>query len=123
MRGIDAAIAGKLAEPLVTLHDSLDGTTLPAQVAALPDRAAQQIRELGVRLVQAMPTKVVYPDPNVVSPSNDEKLPLRPVQRVHARDVTSVPIVRNAGEWDALKDKLDHRVRSLLDQGYDVELS
>lgn len=125
-REIDPAREDELAEPLIALRDSLDGTTLPAQVAALPNRASQCVRQLNVRLIQLQPAKTTYPKPggtDTAAEGRDEQPPLRQVQRVRASDVTSVPIVRNTGEWEALKDKLDQRVRSWLDQGYDVELS
>ncbi len=114
-----------LAAPLIALRDSLDGTTLPAQVAALPERAAQHVRQLGVRLAQLEAAKTVYIEPD--QPGGDaqiadEKRSLRPVQRVRASDVTSSPIVRSTQEWDALRDNLDRRVRGLLDQGFEVEL-
>jgi hypothetical protein len=31
--------------------------------------------------------------------------------------------VRNVAEWEELMTRLDQRVRSLLDEGYDVELN
>ena len=78
--------------------------TLAAQVAALPGRSAQRVRQLNVRLVQPEATKTVYPEPggaDTTAKEEDEQSLLRQVQRVRASDITAVPIVRNAGEWEA----------------------
>jgi len=110
---LDPALAEELAAPLVTLRDSLETVTLPAQVAGLPGRAAETIRQLGVRIVQETAKK----EPDKSKPE------LRQVRRVRASDVTAVTRVRTVAEWEDLMTKLDQRVRALLDEGYDVELS
>jgi len=110
-RQLDPAIAQELAAPLVALQNGLETVTLPAQVAALPGRAAQAIRQLGVRIVQEMTRK------------EPEKPEARQVRSLRASDVSTVTRVRNVAEWEELMAKLDQRVRSLLDEGYDVELS
>jgi hypothetical protein len=112
-RQLDPAIAQDLAAPLVALQKSLETVTLPAQVAALPGRAAQAIRQLGVCIVQETARK----EPEKFKPE------ARQVRSLRASDVATVTRVRNVAEWEELMTKLDQRVRSLLDEGYDVELN
>lgn len=108
---LDSELYGTLAQPLQVLRESLANEALPAQVAALPERAAQVIRRLGVELQSQV--AALKPAP---------VLPTRPVQRLRPSDVTSVTRVTTPEEWTTLQAKLDERVRTLLDAGYDVDL-
>jgi hypothetical protein len=56
-RNLDGALYSSLSEPLVQLRDSLDAATMPAQVAAFPDRARQLVRNLGQRIVEEVAKK------------------------------------------------------------------
>lgn len=110
-RQLDPLLAEEISKPLVALRDSLETVTLPAQVAALPGRAAQGVRQLGMRIVQ----ETVKEEPEKPEP--------RQVRRICASDVSTVTRVRTEAEWEELVAKLDRRVRLLLDDGYDVELT
>jgi hypothetical protein len=109
----------ELAGPLVTLREGLKIYALPAQVADLPERAAQIIKKMGLTMLGKAADKERSSEP-VDRQTPQEKRPLR---KLRASDVVTVTRVRNKAEWEILKVKLDQRVRALLDEGYDVELS
>ena len=44
------------------------------------------------------------------------------MQRLRINDLVTVSRVTSPEEWDSLKDKMDKRVRKLLENGFDVEL-
>jgi hypothetical protein len=48
---------------------------------------------------------------------------VRQTRRVRPQDVAFVTVVHDLKEWDALRDKLDEKIRDLIQQGYDVDLS
>ncbi len=115
-RGLDAALEADLAQPLNALLEELDATTQPVRVAALPDRAGQLIRQVGVRIAEEVRKKEQKDEPKKDPP------PKRQVRRIRLNDVATVTRVSNATEWEMLRDKLDGRVRRLLEEGFDVEL-
>jgi hypothetical protein len=118
-RGLDAELKNSLSTPLTVLCDSLDGETVPVRVAAFPGRARDLVRELGQTLVHEQKKNQPPPDPG----KPDEPKPkTRKVERLRVTDVASVTIVTDTEQWDALRDKLDQRVRQLLDNGSDVEI-
>jgi hypothetical protein len=118
-QGLDAALQAEMAGPLETLRDGLDAVTLPAQVAALPDRASQAIRQLGQRLADEVRKKAVAEAKK--AGKEVETKPARQTRPVRIGDVVTVTRVTSEPEWEALRDKLDKRVRQLL-KDYDVEL-
>lgn len=119
-RGLNAALATELAAPLTNLRDSLDATTLPAQVAALPERAAQLVRQLGQRIGE----EVTKQEKAEAKKGGKEIKPRdeRQVRQLRPSEVTTVTVVTTEAEWDTLRDKLDRRVRELLSQGFHVEV-
>ena len=110
-----------MAAPLVTLQDGLDAVTLPSQVAALPDRAAQAVRQLGQRLAAEVRKKAEAEAKK--SGKDVEPKPARQIRPVRISDVVTVTRVSTEAEWDILRDKLDKRVRQLLKEGYDVDVA
>jgi hypothetical protein len=116
-RGLNAALEAELAKPLNGLLAELDETNLPVRVAAFPDRAGQLIRALGVRIAEEIKKKE-----NAGKPA-PAATPKRLVRQVRASDVATVTRVTTAAEWEALRGKLDQRVRHLLKEGFDVELT
>ncbi|HET6883744.1 MAG TPA: BREX system P-loop protein BrxC [Pirellulales bacterium] len=123
-RHLDGLLASSLADPLVQFRDSLDAATLPAQVAAFPDRARQLVRSLGQRIGEEAANKERA---QAKAAGHDTgKLPLREPARqvrfVRATEVASVTRVSTEREWEQLNHKLDQRVRQLLAEGFDVEL-
>ena len=120
-QGLDAALQDEMAAPLVTLRDGLDAVTLPTQVAALPDRAAQAVRQLGQRIADAVREKAEAEAKK--DGKKREPQPPRQTRPVRVGDVATVTRVSTEAEWDALRDKLDKRVRQLLKEGYDVDVS
>jgi hypothetical protein len=105
------------------LRDSLDAATMPAQVAAFPDRARQLVRNLGQRVADEVAKKQhadQKPDGKTTG-KTPLKPPPRQVRFVRANEVASVTRVSNEQEWEQLKNKLDARVKELL-RDYDVEL-
>jgi hypothetical protein len=122
-RSLDTALQSSLSEPLVQLRDCLDAATMPAQVAAFPDRARQLVRNLGQRIAEEAARKQrAEPKPDGKNGSKPPPVPPpRQVRLVRATEVASVTRVSNEQEWEQLKNKLDARVKELL-RDYDVEL-
>lgn len=121
-RQLDGAKESSLAAPLAQFRDSLDAATLPAQVAAFPDRARQLVRGLGQRIAEEAARQA---QAAAKTADDTAKLPppaARPVRVVRPTEVASVTRVSNDREWEQLSQKLDHRVRQLLQEGFDVEL-
>jgi hypothetical protein len=117
--GLDTGLKADLASPLVTLRDGLDTVTLPAQVAALPDRAALVLRQLGQRIADEVRKKAAAEAKKVGK--EVETKPARQTRPVRVNDVATVTRVSTEAEWEVLRDKLDERVRQLL-KDFDVEL-
>ena len=123
-RNLDGALQSSLSEPLVQLRDSLDAATMPAQVAAFPDRARQLVRNLGQRIAEEVAKKErAEHKPDGKSGSKTPPTPPpRQVRFVRATEVASVTRVSTEQEWEQLNKKLDQRVRQLLAEGFDVEI-
>jgi hypothetical protein len=122
-RSLDGALHSSLSEPLVQLRDSLDAATMPAQVAAFPDRARQAVRTLGQQIAEEVAKK--QRAEHMQDGKTNGKTPLkpsRPVRFVRATEVASVTRVSTEQEWEQLSKKLDQRVRQLLADGYVVEI-
>jgi len=116
---LDSALEESLARSLVQLRDNLDAETLPAQVAAFPARAANEVRNLGNRLAAEVQKKMDAEAKKAGKPV--EPKPQRKVRQLRPSEVATVTRVTNEQQWEALRDKLDERVRELL-KDYDVEL-
>jgi len=116
-RGLDSALEADLAKPLNDLLAGLDATNLPVRVAAFPDRAGQLIRALGVRIAEEVRKKENAGKPVPTA------TPKKQVRQVRPSDVATVTRVTSGPEWETLRAKLDQRVRQLLDEGFDVELT
>lgn len=124
--GLDPSLESSLAQPLVQLRDSLDASTLPSQVSAFPGRAAKLVRDLGERIGAEVRRK------NDVKSNGDDKgaddkddeptQPPRKYQRLRPTDIATVTRVGSIKDWELFRDKLDKRVRQLIDDGFDVEL-
>jgi len=122
-RDLDGDLAVSLSAPLVQMRDNLDATTVPAQVAAFPDRARQLVRNLGQRIADEAAKK--KPKPKTGEKEGGKTPPPKPpreVRRIRATDVASVTRVSTPQEWEQLNKKLDERVRKFLTDGFDVEL-
>jgi hypothetical protein len=124
-RNLDGALESSLAEPLVRLRDNLDAATVPAQVAAFPERARQLVRNLGQRIAEEVTRKqrAEQKSPRKESGTAQPLPPPREVRVVRATEVASVTRVSTQQEWERLSKNLDQRVRQLLDEGYDVEFA
>ena len=116
---LDSALEESLARSLVQLRDNLDAETLPAQVAAFPARAANEVRNLGNRLAAEVQKKKDAEAKKAGKPV--EPKPQRKVRQLRPSEVATVTRVTNEQQWEALREKLDERVRELL-KDYDVEL-
>ncbi len=121
-RNLDGALEPSLSASLVQLRDSLDAATMPAQVAAFPDRARQLLRNLGQRIAEEVAKKQRAEQKLAGKEGGKTLPPPRKVRVVRATEVASVTRVSTEQEWDQLNTKLDQRVRQLLAEGYDVEL-
>jgi hypothetical protein len=123
-RNLDAALKSSLSEPLVQLRDGLDAATMPAQVAALSDRARQLVRDLGQRIAEEVVRKQRADQKAAGKEGGKTPLPTPPrlVRVVRATEVASVTRVSTTQEWEQLNKKLDARVRQILAEGDDVEL-
>ncbi len=114
-RGLDASLEEGLAKPLNDFLATLDGTNQPVRVAAFPDRAGQLIRALGNRIGEEVRKKELVSRPEVVVVQKE-------VRQVRPDDIAAITRVTTIAEWDAFRNKLDQRVRKLLDDGFEVEL-
>ena len=105
------------------LRESLDGETLPATVAGIPDLARQLVRQLGQRIAEEAAKKQKVPVGGGDGPSGGNgPTPPRKVRLLRPTEIATVTRVTNTEEWEQLSNKLDQRVRELLDEGFDVEL-
>jgi hypothetical protein len=123
-RNLDGDLESSLSAPLVQMRDNLDATTVPAQMAGFPDRARQLVRNLGQRIAEEVAKK--KPKPKMGETEGGKTAPPKPpreVRLVRATDVASVTRVSTPQDWEQLNKKLDERVRKLLTDGFDVELS
>jgi len=121
-RELETSLESSLAEPLVKLRDSLDGETLPATVAGFPDRARQLVRQLGQRIAEEAAKNQKVPDGGGGTSGGNGPTPPRKVRVLRPTEIATVTRVSNTEEWEQLSNKLDQRVRQLLDDGFDVEL-
>lgn len=109
-RGIDPDIAKEFSAPLREMLDSLNNVTVPAKTAALSGQAEAAIRRLGEKLSDVSYQQSAQPDSQ------------HPIHRLRAGEVATVTKIRTIEEWETIRDRLDARVRKLLEDGYDVEL-
>lgn len=114
-RGLEASFGEELVRPLKSLSESLDGVVIPSQVAFLPRQAEDAVKQAGSRIAREVERK------KPAAPG-DGKEPPKPAQKLRISDVTTVTLVTSEQDWENLKNKLDERVRSLLRQGYRVEI-
>jgi hypothetical protein len=114
-RGLEPEFGNKLLQPLKTLNENLETITLPAQAAYLPKQADEAVKEAGRHIAEEAQRRGK-------TGGKDRPKPPRPVKSVRFADITPVTLVTNQTEWDTLRQKMDERVRSLLEQGNDVEL-
>jgi hypothetical protein len=122
-RNLDGALYSSLSEPLVQLRDSLDAATMPAQVAAFPDRARQLVHNLAQGITEEVAKKQrAEHKPDGKTSGKTPPTPPRQVRVVRAADLVLVTRVSTEQEWEGLKTKLDQRVRQLLAEGFDVEI-
>lgn len=115
---LDQSLTKELAVPLETFATSLDTETDPARVAALPDRA----RRLVDTLADAIRREAEKHAPKQGNPEPPQPpKPRRDTRHVRFSDIATVRHIQTEAEWQALLDKLDARVRTLL-KDFEVEL-
>jgi len=126
---LEPQLVDELGKPIIVLRDSLDSETDPVAVSNLPARAAEAVRQLGVRIQREVAKKAVPPPSAGGEPSEppraDESRPkptAKLVRKLRLQDVALVTVVHDIKEWDTFRDKLDERVRKLIRDGYDVDL-
>ena len=117
---LDPARAENLGSPLAELREGLNSVTLPAQVAALLDRADGAISGLCERITQEAAAGA--PSSGVTGGGKPAEAKSRKVKRLRVNEVALRTRVSTEEEWDGLKGKLDKRVRKLLGEGFDVEV-
>lgn len=124
-RELAPSLEQSLSQPLVQLRDGLDASTLPSQVAAFPERARGLVRNLGQRIADEVARKLKEQQKKDGKDGGKTTPPpaSRQVRMVRATEVATITRVSSETEWDQLKAKLDQRVRQLLADGFDVELS
>lgn len=133
---LDGDLADALSAPLLASREAIDSSGDPVTVANLPSRAAEAVRALGLGIQREITKKAAQrpaqpaggatqepppPDTGGGEPPPKPE-PVRQMRKVRPQDVAFVTIVHDLKEWDALRDKLDERVRELIRQGYDVDL-
>lgn len=137
-QNLDGDLANTLSTPLRALLETVDTAADPMILASLPSRAAESVRALGVNIQREIAKKNAAPPssssgggtqmqptppPSSGAKPSQKPEPIRPTRKVRPQDVAFVTVVHDVREWEALRDKLDERVRELIRQGYDVEFS
>jgi hypothetical protein len=107
--GLDASLEPTLAAPLMEFALTVDAVTAPVQAAALSDRARQLVRDLDAAIAAEVASRRPPPAPG------------RQVTRVRLRDVAGTRRISKAEDWDDVRSQLDARIRTLIDQNYDIE--
>jgi len=114
-RGLEQSLGEELVKPLKSLAQSLDGVTAPSRVAFLPRQAEQAVKEAGSCIAREVERRKS-------AGAGGGKKPPKPIQKVRIGDVATVTLIASEQDWQELNRKLGQRVRSLLDQGYRVEI-
>lgn len=118
--GLNGEVISTLSQPLVELRESIESVTQPARAASLPELAERSVRTLGERLAEELRRRV---PPALIGGSDEPAPPTpRPLRRLRLHDVATLTRFATPEEWKAFHDRLDDRVRRLLDEGYDVQL-
>jgi hypothetical protein len=137
---LDGQLVNKFAIPLRELRDTVDSASDPIIVANLPSRATEAVRTLGSSLQREISRKALpaptlpgtgegrqqppMPPPSTSGSGQSNKPePLKQTRKLRPQDVSFVTVIHDLKQWDALRDKLDERVRELIRQGYEVDLS
>jgi hypothetical protein len=107
--GLDASLEPTLAAPLKEFALTVDAVTAPVQAAALSDRARQLVRDLDAAIAAEVASRRPPPAPG------------RQVTRVRLRDVAGTRRISKVEDWDDVRSQLDARIRTLIDQDYDIE--
>lgn len=108
-RDVGEDVADELVEPLTQLRDDLGSYTLPGQVANLPQQADRLVRHTAEKVREYERER------------NEEEE--KPVRNLTPRDVNPVTRISSEEEWEKFRDSLDTKVKKLLSEGYEVELS
>jgi hypothetical protein len=110
----------------------MDEITAPVKAAALSQQVEAAIRTMGEKILRKAAeqaetqTERDEPREEDAQPSQtQEKKPAgsRQIHVLRVREVVTVTRVATFEDWDKIKEKLDTRVRELLNQGLQVELS
>ena len=73
------------------------------------------IRALGNRIGEEVRKKENVSKPEVVVPQKE-------IRQVRPDDVAPITRVTTIAEWEVFRNKLDQRVRKLLEDGFEVEI-
>ncbi len=129
-RGLSSDLETELSAPLRNLRDGMDEITAPVKAAALAQQVEAAIRAVGEKILRKA-AEQVEADAERDKPEEDAAQPAQPKdkrpansQRVHTLrvgEVVTVTRVATFEDWDKIKERLDTRVRELLNQGLQVE--
>ena len=125
-QNLDASLNDTLVTPLVKLRDEIVIIESSAQVAALPTRAEGAIRQLGDAIRRALDEKAKAETPTPLDDGGGVEPPKPPkpreVRKLRPSDVVMVTRVQTVEQWEDMRDRLDTKVRALLNEGLEVEL-
>lgn len=131
-RGLSPDLEAELSATLRSLRDGMDEITAPVKAAALSQQVEAAIRAMGEKILGKAAEQAEVqtegddlPEEDTKPSQTQEKKPAasRQIHILRVREVATVTRVATFEDWDQIKEKLDTRVRELLNQGLQVELS
>jgi hypothetical protein len=129
-RGLSSDLETELFTLLRNLRDGMDEITAPVKAAALSQQVEAAIRAVGEKILRKATEQIEAqaerdePEEDSAQPGQPkDKRPASP-QQVHTlrvSELATVTRVTTVEDWDRIKERLDTRVRELLNQGLQVE--
>lgn len=116
-RGLEPDLESDLTVSLRKIRDDLDEVTSLAKAVALKPQIEAAQKNVMERIIVAENAK------KNTEPEGEAKVSPRQVHPLRVADVAAVTRVSSMEEWESLNKRLDSRVRKLISDGYDVELT
>lgn len=114
--GLESTLVSKLSDPLNDFLQHLDDETRPIRVAALKNRANNLVENLRKAILHEIEKKQQSAEEPKIS------TPHKIIEKVHLADVSIIRRVKTVEEWEQIRNKLDKKVKNILQQGKEVEL-
>jgi hypothetical protein len=131
-RGLSPDLESELSATLRKLLDGMDEITAPVKATALAQQVEAAIRAMGEKILRkaaeqaeskAEVDETREDDAQSTQPQENRPAGARQIHILRVREVATVTRVATLDDWDRIRERLDTRVRELLNQGLKVELS